>query len=394
MTDVLAIIRELQGIPRALVQDPSDPRLRPRQRPTSGAETYPTESVPSTPLLDDEPWEVVDENVWNETLERIRRNVEGAVSGGGHRGGIEALAWYRSFHGDQSRWGIYIPLSSLAAMDSLYLSGVRMPRVRRLALIWRLFVLHEQVHFAVDLACAWFELLLRAPIRAEFAARRQKPLQILGARVVQSYLEVEETAANAYMLRELRRKERRPALNAIEAFVASQPSGYREGLQATSEASFAAALLETLQSYAALWAIDRDFDLGNPMLDPLQVIPLARPGVLAQCPVYAVNDLKDVGLTAGSLRLFLSIPAVEEDARFVKQLGRLDVAVRKDWERMKGHLKQGLPSPPRFEKLTGAKPPTWSLRLRSGYRVHLRPSDDSSAWRALEVGTHKEMGHG
>ena len=35
----------------------------------------------------------------------------------------------------------------------------------------------------------------------------------------------------------------------------------------------------------------------------------------------------------------------------------------------------------------------YGLYLNHGYRVHLRPNE-RGAWEALDIGTHKEMGHG
>ena len=350
-------------------------------------------------MFDAGQWEVTNSDRWGEEKERTRRAVEGDGPSMGQSGnsqsGIEALAWYVSFHDDQRAWGIYIPLSSLTLMDELYLSELRMERERRFQLAWSILLSHERMHFAVDYACAWFELMLRAPIRREFMERfNSKPL-IASALASEAYLEVEETAANAHMLRELSRTRPRQIMRTIEKFVEKQPSGYREGRRAVGDIEFAEAVANTLRSYLALWAFEHRLDLGNGAMNLARLLPLGDQNVLAECPVYAIDDLNDVGVAPGSVRLIRRISEIVETERFEKQLGRVDDAIRRDWSRLKERIKDHLPSSPRFEKLKNWEPPTWSVRLRDGYRVHLCPSENGAVtWHAVGIGTHKEMGHG
>jgi hypothetical protein len=79
-----------------------------------------------------------------------------------------------------------------------------------------------------------------------------------------------------------------PSYPAIEGFVSKRPSGYREGIKATGDATFADAVAETLRSYFALWAVERHLDLSNPAMKFLRLLPLDDEEVLAECPVYAV----------------------------------------------------------------------------------------------------------
>jgi hypothetical protein len=256
-------------------------------------------------------------------------------------------------------------------------------------------LLHEKMHFAVDYACAWFELVLRAPVRREFMARFERQPPLAGPTTSEAYLEIEETAANAYMLRQLARKESRQVMRTFEGFVEKQPSGYREGLRATGDDSFAEATARTLRSYFALWAIEHRLDFGNPKTDWLRLLPLDAESASSECPVYVIDDLDEVGVAAGSLRLIQCISEIVETADFEKQFRRQNIEVQGDWSRKKKEIKVRLPSPPRFEKLKDSKPPTWSLRLRAGHRAHLRPPDSgTTAWRAVAIGNHKEMGHG
>ncbi len=391
MIPVDDLILELRSIPNALNDETGGSSGRPRRRGSIGA-PLPSERINGDPIFNPDLWDVTDQERWEEEKRRARRAVEG--DGPGARSGVEALAWYRSFHADQREWGIYIPLSSLSLMDELYLSNLRgIGRDRRLSLAWSALLLHEQMHFAVDYACAWFELMMRAPIRREFTARLNGRHPLKEFAPGKAYLEIEETAANAHMLRHLVRRESSQVMRTLEDFVKSQPSGYREGFRATNDKSFAEVTAETLRSYFAIWAIEHHLDFGNPKTDWLRLLPLDAES--AECPVYVINDLDEIGVAADSLRLLHCISEIEENADFKKQLGRQSDKVQSDWSRKKDEIKVGLPSPPRFEKLKKWKPSTWSLRLRDGHRVHLQPPNSGkTAWRAVAIGKHKEMGHG
>jgi len=389
MGSIKDIVSELGGIPHALGNDASDPR----RRPWISTAAPVAEQITERPVVDSSRWEVSDQVRWEEQKVRARQLVEG--EGHSSEGGIEALAWYVSFHHNQELWGIYIPLSSLALLDELYLSQLRMDRDQRLGLAWSILLHHEQTHFAVDYACAQFELLLRAPIRREFSNRFRAEPPINGLTGFKPYLRIEETAANAHMLRQLARTESKRTVRTIENFVRLQPPGYREGLDAMSNAAFAASVAETLRSYLAIWAMEYRLDLGSHALNLEWLLPLEDKGALAECPVYAIDDLSQVGVASGSLSLIQCIAEVIELDGFKKQLRKQHNDIQNDWSNCKDRIKVRVPAPPRFEKLKGWKPPTWSLRLRDGHRVHLQPPEPGAgAWRAVAIGNHKEMGHG
>lgn len=390
MSSIGDMISELAEIRNALGHEGREPWQRPRRLSPTGAPTL--ERVSADPIFEADSWKITDPVAWEEEKENTRRAVEGNNTSSP---GIEALAWYSSFHDNQQHWGIYIPLSSLALMDELYLGGLPMERDRRLHLAWSALLLHEQMHFAVDYACASLELILRAPIRREFRARFNSKPVLAALTANDAYLEIEETAANARMLRQLARIESRQVLRTVEEFVEKQPSGYRDGLKSTDDAAYAEAIANTLRSYFSLWAIEHRLDLGNRASNLSRLLPLEDDKVLFECPVYAIDDLDDVGVASGSLRLVQCISEIVEEQSFERQLQRQEPAIRRDWSRRREQIKIGLPSPPRFEKLKGWEPPTWSLRLRDGHRVHLEsPRPGTNAWRAVAIGNHKEIGHG
>lgn len=158
---------------------------------------------------------------------------------------------------------------------------------------------------------------------------------------------------------------------------------------------FAEAVKQTLCSYLSLWSIEHRLDVANPKLALLSLLPLGPKSAIGECPVYEINDLDEVGVTPSSVRLIQCISEIVETGDFEKQFRRQHGDIQRDWSRKKEEIKAGLPAPPRFEKLKNWSPPTWSLRLRAGHRAHLQPPDSgATAWRAVAIGNHKELGHG
>jgi hypothetical protein len=109
MSSVDDVITELASIRGALGNEISDHARRPRR---GSIILPPSDRVhTNSPQFDSSEWGIHDPRLWGEEKERARR----AVEEGGHyqnpQTGIEALAWYVSFHDDQQNWGIYIPLS-------------------------------------------------------------------------------------------------------------------------------------------------------------------------------------------------------------------------------------------------------------------------------------------
>jgi hypothetical protein len=385
MTSIKGILLELARIPDALSQDISDPRRQPRA--SGGAPA--AESAGDSPIIDSGRWEITNQARWNEVKERTRHSVEGR--GTASEAGIEALAWYVSFHHNQNDWGIYIPKSSLALIDELYLGALRMDRDRRLSLAWFLLLKHEQMHFAIDYACTQFELLLRAPIRREFSDRFHAASPVAGMSISHPYLTIEETAANAHMLREAARIASKSTMRTVEKFVAAQPLGYREGLSATTGAAFEGSLAETLRSYLAAWALEHRLDVGSPELSLERLLPLADQCTLAECPIYAIDDLSQAGVSSESVRFITCISDIVETEKFAKQLRRLSDQICSAWRRKKEQFKTAVPQGADFKKFEGL----WSLRVTGGYRAHLKePDATAKAWRAVAIGNHKEMGHG
>jgi hypothetical protein len=111
--------------------------------------------------------------------------------------------------------------------------------------------------------------------------------------------------------------------------------------------------------------------------------------------VYVLNDLEQIGLAPDALRLVTAIAEIREPLAFLKALEKQPPDIQKAWDRRKRQLQIAITVGSGLELMKGRKPPLWSLRLNKGYRVHLQaPSTALEVWTAVQIGNHKEMGHG
>jgi hypothetical protein len=386
--DVIAEVRKIPGA-TWITADPARP---PVLRPRDAAKLV--QATPG-PIFDDSGFTPPSSPSWGEAVNAVRRclapSTEEAALGG--PAGMDAVAWYVSFHGSRDRWGIYIPLSSLPIVDELHFAHLPLPRVERWQLIWAALLAHEAVHFAVDWACAWFELLHHAPLRGAVYDRMQTSWPAGGALLPRSsYFEAEEALANGHVLRALGPRVG-SAAEALRRFIRGQPPGYRDGEAAETDTRFAATAAEVLRGYLSVWSTAWNLDPGNPALDFSRILPLDA-AALAHCPVWVLDDLAAVDLSAGAVRLFTCVAPIEETPGFHKKAKRQ--RLEDAWKRTKARLAEGIPNGSDFKKWPKAGDRMWSIRVTDGVRAHLRQPEDpqSEPWRACDIGDHKAMGHG
>lgn len=374
MISIWKILEGVSDIPDARWRA-MKPALPPRFKST---ETY---LAPIDPLLDDRSFQVESDDLWDEHVRGLSMRV-------GSSAGMDAAAWYCSFHCyGANEWGIYVPLSSVPAIDQAYFGHLSLPRERRWSLIWKLLMAHELMHFHVDVALAWFELLHHAPIRRSVSDR----MAALRGHHLSSgaeYLEIEEALANAYALRDV--KVSKKIRDAVCQFIELQPRGYCDGVWASSPAGYRQAMAETVRSYLVGFSSSWNMDLGNPSLD-LELLFSQGRALSMQCPVHVVDDLEDAGLAADAVKLHLRVDPIEESPRFKKQLKDLHPYIAKAWLDLKDSLREGIQRGANFKKW---EDDLWSVRVNKGFRAHLRWCGRGMPWVAEAIGDHKSMGHG
>jgi hypothetical protein len=114
--------------------------------------------------------EWVQEQVWEPTDQAVLGDMSRQPS----RIGIDALAWYVSFHHDGPDWRIYIPISSLAYFECRVFNQLPLAREEKWHLALEILLAHERMHFIVDYHCAQWELLLQSPCRAALRERMKR----------------------------------------------------------------------------------------------------------------------------------------------------------------------------------------------------------------------------
>lgn len=86
----------------------------------------------------------------SELFGQLDQNVQGSPESSSVGAGLDALAWYVSFHHADGLWGIFIPVSSLAYLEHRVFAGLPFPRGKLWEFSLKMLCEHERMHFAVD----------------------------------------------------------------------------------------------------------------------------------------------------------------------------------------------------------------------------------------------------
>lgn len=299
--------------------------------------------------------------------------------------GLDALSWYVSFHNSSDEWGIYIPTTSIHYLSRKLMSLHTIENLHSFDQIAvKILLLHEIFHFYADYAQTQFELIIREPCRNILRAQ-------LG---VGKYLEIEEAAANAFMLRHLEQECDDDQIEAVRRFTLIQPAGYRDGAAlAQDDQMFQQALCEVVKSYVGLPMHSKSIFLDPTVIHWDAFYPSAVDDFLYDCPIYFLQDSDRFGLPELEPKFFTSVNEIRETSYFEKRLARLPSRYQDAWREKKAQLSQPPLNRKQFERLKGERRGIYSVRVGKGHRAHLKPVDGYSHWDALDIGTHTEMGH-
>lgn len=300
--------------------------------------------------------------------------------------GLDAFGWYMGFHQRQYQWGIYVPVTGVAAYAMQALAGVDISGEQKLNIAMRSILAHERFHFAADVGVAQLELALQRPIYWPARDNSNAWSQILL---------LEEQLATAAQLRDLRfarDSASRAASKGVTEHSRLLPPGYRDGYKLVgSRHDLEARMLDHGQ---ALW----EAALGAPPaygLEMHHLYPAFRTYELARCPVHVLMDQARYGL--GNLPFFLicSVEIAEESTEFLKKLRKLPSHARKKWDKTRNLLAQSTSIPGLdFKPWPPGGRDCFSVRVDRTLRAHLRFDSSLTRWLAESIGFHTEMGHG
>lgn len=322
--------------------------------------------------------------------------------------GMEAIAWYKSFH-ISSYWGIYISYSGLLRYAKKFHSEVCDEKTS-LELAWDGIMAHESVHYAVDVACARIEIIVDTPIYLPGK---------LNAKSTYGYSVDEERLAEGALLRyfKSKRNDRTTSKNYFGDTVydialrnsKSLPKGYSEGYQASTMLSFKH-YSDKYISELVNNSLTRKNNLIFEHLELANLMPLKNnhggfsPGYIdwTECPIYIVDDSQYTGLGGGMLSFLTSISYIQESQKFIKKISPKYI---NSWKETKNKLSDPIVSKnstnldlqrwrKEDDKLNKTK--AWSVRVggrSANMRAHIDENLETGVWIADRFGNADEMGH-
>lgn len=332
--------------------------------------------------LDDESIDKVNSVADNSSqeFEGVFRHLDGAVEGKG----IEALAWYVSFHNLADEWGIYVPMTSIHYLANRLFLKERIANTKKYQLCLDILLHHERFHFFSDYAQTQLEMFLGIPCRYLLKNQFQ----------IWEYLEIEEALANAHMLREIRHVAKGKLFEKIKNFILAQPPGYNDAIPYFNDSElYQHGLEEVVKSYVGLPALDKNALLPISCIDWRSHFVVSERAFWSECPIHILHDVNGLGLPLLTPRFLTCIPNIIETKKFSKMLMKLASQYRDAWLEIKRDLATNPPNSKQFEPLKGKRRGLYSIRIAKGHRAHLRPVNRYEYWEAVEIGTHTEMGH-
>ena len=85
---------------------------------------------------------------------------------------------------------------------------------------------------------------------------------------------------------------------------------------------------------------------------------------------------------------------LHEPPEFKRKVSELPSPIQRAWFRQRDRLKVAITPGADFKRWEKGGPDVYSLRVSVGYRAHIRRERLKNEWVALDIGNHKEMGHG
>lgn len=300
--------------------------------------------------------------------------------------GVDAFAWYLSFHQRMYQWGVYVPVTGAAAYAVQALGSSDVSWEAKVNLALRAILAHERFHFAADVGIAQTELVLQ---RAVWWPAREN------AKLRTDVSELEEQLATAAQLRAIRfarDSDARRCFSDMRDHSRQMPPGYRDGHKLVARRhDFENRMLDHVQM---MW----EAALGVPPAYGTELhhlYPAFRPYELSRCPVHVLLDQVRFGL--GDLPFFLinAVQIAEESDDFLKKLRRLPSYAGRKWEKTRKLLAQSTTVPGLdFKPWAPGGKGCFSVRVDASLRVHLRFDAGAAKWMAESIGFHAEMGHG
>ena len=169
------------------------------------------------------------------------------------------------------------------------------------------------------------------------------------------------------------------------------PRGYRDFALVLGDEGFEDYRLEVVRHNVGITAADLKLGFLEGGFDTLSFFPDLNEA-LAHCPLHLIQDQERLALPPLAPQLIQCIPHIEETKQFKRMYRKLDPRYQRDWEKAKESFAIETPRHPKFKKLKGSLRDCFGIYLSDGFRAHIRRTKRNT-WEAVEIGSHKELGH-
>lgn len=306
--------------------------------------------------------------------------------------GIDALGWYRSFHIRGLQWGAHVSLAGVAYLVRHAFSDLPVSSETKVRLAFHAILQHELFHFATDCAIA----------QAELSQQQAWWVPAMRNRIARNagYLDEEEKLANAWMLKAFRTAL--PAFRvkgkqrALKDFVLEQPKGYCWALLVSSLTDWDQGLAKLARCYAEDSGVVND----NPRLweqsafEWPALYPINPRIDWRHCAIHLVDDSARYGIPSGWLTFFTCIEHLIEDPKFLKRLEKLASPLQRAWVALKNRFTNQFTPGMDFKPWPPRGPNAYSVRINDNFRALLIRDPAKGIWTAMDIGSHKDLGHG
>ena len=282
--------------------------------------------------------------------------------------GTDLLAWYRSFHVDQTGWGIYIRELGIDYLSA----GLGVRRELALRALWA----HEYFHFLTDVAATFLEAANGKPIYLPYLGSDHR---------VWPGCRLSEALANAFSLAYV---GRRHGKSLLRRFMSRQPPGYCDYGRYERRRSHDGLTRGYRELVAHLLDLPQPCTPSREGVESgeLLVDEVGRSVVPAHVPIYFVP--RRTPSAVPEVRFISMIPVIAESKQFLRDLSRLPVSARRQWQKTRDSLSESTRNTgTNLEKLRG-HPNRFSVRLSRSIRAILE--FDNGQWTAITVGAHEE----
>lgn len=287
--------------------------------------------------------------------------------------GVEAWAWYRSFHWEPTRrWGIYLTDEGIWRLSDRLRGTGLLPTMQRLDVLrasTNILLLHECFHFLTDIAASGLELADPAAGKSMYVPHAKK----VAAAPAFPGRPREEALANAFVDRRLRPINLRPVARAV---FNAQPDGYRD-----FGPYLGAAMPPGCRGLASEIAAGVACNVaGDPPHELLFDLDLRHYG-FGDVPIWLVRRLR---ATPYALAFIDSIDraSIVETRAFRKDLRRLPKGVLTKLDLALDRLADTSHPGLQFKPLNNCGA-IWSIRVGKDHRIALK--QDPPEWKLLRI---------